>query len=108
MWDALFGDSAPVYLGQTGINKFIPPERYVDAGQFKDAKQMLDWLHNTPEMTWTKYRTAERQFIHSAAVDKYLPEAFAEEFVGRVVEITRGRQLVSWPNATARVGCDLA
>jgi alpha(1,3/1,4) fucosyltransferase len=108
VWDALWGDSVPVYLGHTGIDKFIPSECYVDARQFKDAKQMLDWLHSTPEMTWAKYRTAGRQFIHSAAVDKYLPKAFAEEFVRRVVEIAGGRQLVSRPNATARVACDLA
>ena len=93
VWDALWGDSVPVYLGHTGIDRFIPAECYVDARQFKDPKQMLDCLRRTPEGTWTKYRTAGRQFIQSVAVEKYLPEPFAEEFVRRVVEIAAGQQV---------------
>jgi hypothetical protein len=87
VWDALWGDTVPVYFGHTGLDEFIPRECFIDARQFKDVQEMLDWLCRAPERTWTKYRTAGREFIHSEAVEKFLPEAFAEGFVRRVAAI---------------------
>jgi hypothetical protein len=91
VWDALWGDTVPVYLGHTGLDQFVPRECYIDARQFKDPKEMLDCLLHLPESTWTKYRTAGREFIHSEAVEKFLPDAFAEEFVRRVAAIAGGK-----------------
>jgi alpha(1,3/1,4) fucosyltransferase len=94
VWDALWGDAVPVYLGHTGLDQFVPRECYIDARQFEGPNEMLDWLCRAPESIWTKYREAGREFIQSAAVERFLPAAFAEEFVRRVVSIagecTRG------------------
>jgi hypothetical protein len=87
IWDALWGDTVPVYLGHTGLGEFVPRECYVDARQFKDVKEMFDWLCRAPERTWANYRAAGRDFIRSEAVDKFLPDAFAEKFVGVVTAI---------------------
>jgi hypothetical protein len=87
VWDALWGDSVPVYLGNTRLDQFIPRECYIDARQFKGPKEMLEWLRQTSESTWAKYRRAGREFIHSDAVEKFLPEDFAEAFVRRTLAI---------------------
>jgi len=87
IWDALWGDTVPVYLGHTGIDQFIPRECYIDARQFKKPREMLDWLYRAPESTWEKYHTAGREFIRSSAVEKFLPEAFAECFVRQIAAI---------------------
>nr|UXE45147.1 hypothetical protein Hi04_10k_c4335_00006 [uncultured bacterium] len=91
VWDALWGDTVPVYLGHTGIDRFIPRECYIDARCFKNPVQLLQTLHDTPESTWKKYRLAGREFIRSTAVEKYLPKSFAEEFVRRVAEVASGK-----------------
>ena len=87
VWDALWGDTVPVYLGHTGLDQFIPRECYIDAAQFDDPNEMLDWLCRASKGMWLKYHEAGREFIYSGAVDKFLPEAFAKEFVDRVVTI---------------------
>ena len=87
IWDALWGDTVPVYLGHTGIDQFIPRECYIDARQFKKPREMLDWLYRAPESTWEKYHTAGREFIRSSAVEKFLPEVFAERFVRQIAAI---------------------
>jgi hypothetical protein len=87
VWDALWGDSVPVYLGHTGLDQFVPRECYIDARQFDQPAKMLEWLHRTPESAWARYHRAGREFIHSNAVEKFLPEAFAEYFVTRIAAI---------------------
>ena len=91
VWDALWGDSVPVYLGHTRLDQFIPRECYVDARHFKEPKEMLDWLCRTSESGWAQYHQAGREFIHSSAVKKFLPEAFAERFL-RQISVIAGRE----------------
>jgi hypothetical protein len=79
-----------VYLGHTGLDEFVPRECYIDARQFNNVKEMFEWLCRAPECTWAKYRAAGREFIRSEAVDKVLPDAFAEKFI-RVVATIAGR-----------------
>lgn len=90
VWDALWGDSVPVYLGHTGLDQFIPRECYIDAAQFESPTEMLDWLCHVPREAWSKYRGAGREFIYGDAVERFLPDAFAKEFVDRVLDIADG------------------
>jgi hypothetical protein len=87
IWDALWGDAVPVYLGNSELDRFIPRECYIDAARFDTPKLLLKWLCQAPKETWQKYREAGREFISSEAVDKFLPDAFANEFVGRVAAV---------------------
>jgi hypothetical protein len=87
IWDALWGDTVPVYRGHTGIHEFVPSDCYVDAQQFKSPKEMLDRLYRTPESTWETYHTAGRDFIRSKSVEKFLPDAFARRFVRQIVTV---------------------
>jgi hypothetical protein len=87
LWDALWGDTVPVYLGNTKLHEFIPRECYIDAAQFEHPEKILDWLCRMPREAWSKYHDAGRAFIHSSAVDKFLPDAFANGFVTRLAAI---------------------
>jgi hypothetical protein len=105
VWDALWGDAVPVYRGHTGIDQFIPRDCYIDARDFRNAKEMLDWLYRTPRGRWEKYRCAGREFIGSRSVEKFLPEVFAKRFL-RQIAVIAGR--LDSGTADPRVlGCDI-
>jgi hypothetical protein len=87
VWDALWGDAVPVYLGNTRLSEFIPPECYIDARQFRNPQEMLDYLCGVSERVWGQYRSAGREFIHSEQGANFLPETFAETFVGYITAI---------------------
>jgi hypothetical protein len=87
IWDALWGDAVPVYLGHNGLHRFVPRECFIDAGQFETPKKMLDWLCHLSKDAWSKYREAGREFIRSERIEKFLPEAFAEEFLRPIMEM---------------------
>jgi hypothetical protein len=93
IWDALWGDTVPVYIGHRGIDEFVPRECFIDASQFGSPKEMLDWLARSSKEVWSEYRAAGREFICSDAVEKFLPESFAESFLHQVIAISsRGRK----------------
>ena len=103
IWDALWGDAVPVYLGNTEVDKFIPRECYVDATEFDSSMKMLDWLCQAPKEVWLKYREAGREFICGEGVEKFLPDAFAKEFVDRIAAIAGRVQETRPPDALARL-----
>lgn len=87
IWDALWGDSVPVYYGHRKIDELVPRECFVDAGEFRDPKDLVSWLCACPEKTWDGYRDAGREFIRSPEIVKWLPEAFAETFLTAIVGV---------------------
>lgn len=92
IWDALWGDAVPVHRGNIGLDKFIPRQCFINASEFKSPKEMLDWLYYSSKDTWTKYHEAGRNFIHSKAVEAFLPEAFADRFIQQIMSIADNNQ----------------
>jgi hypothetical protein len=89
VWDALWGDVVPVYLGNTRLSEFIPPECYIDARQFQNPQEMFDYLCGASERKWEQYHAAGREFIRSERGARFLPETFAETFIGYINAIVR-------------------
>jgi Glycosyltransferase family 10 (fucosyltransferase) C-term len=87
IWDALWGDTVPVYRGNKNLRRIIPKECFLDANEFESPKAMLDWLVRSSESEWVKCRKAGRDFIQSPAVEKFLPEACAEEMLRPIVAL---------------------
>lgn len=85
IWDALWADTVPVYRGNKNVHRHVPRDCYIDANKFKSPKAMLDWLVNSSEDEWQAYRKAGRDFIQSTAVEKYLPDACADELLQPIV-----------------------
>jgi len=84
IWDALWGDAVPVYHGNTRLSNFVPPECYIDALRFRSTQDLFEYLCALPENAWAQYHTAGRDFIHSERIVEFLPEAFAERFLGYI------------------------
>jgi hypothetical protein len=89
IWDALWADTVPVYIGNTKIDQIVPRECFVDAREFGSAEEMLNFLSQTPRNEWEKYRAAGREFIASDAADRFAPESVAREFLDQIVQIAR-------------------
>lgn len=87
IWDALWGDAVPVYRGNNNLHRYVPRECFIDAAQFEDPTEMLNWLCNLSKDAWSKYREAGRDFIRSEAIERFLPDAFAEDFLRPITAI---------------------
>lgn len=81
VWDALWGDTVPVYRGNTNLSRHVPSDCFIDTRDFGDPAAMLDHLVHVPKEDWEKRRRAGREFILSERVDDYLPERRAAEML---------------------------
>lgn len=81
LFDALYGDTVPVYLGNRSIHDHIPKECFVDAREFGNHKELIHFICNCPEKAWEEYRRAGKSFLESQALRKFLPPAFADNFL---------------------------
>lgn len=77
IFDALYGDTVPVYLGNKSIQQHIPGECFIDARKFRNKKELVRFICECPESVWEEYRKAGRCFLDSPALEKFLPSAFA-------------------------------
>jgi hypothetical protein len=84
IWDALWGDAVPVYRGNTKLSNFVPAECYIDGTRFRNAREMFEYLCSVPEREWEQFHRAGREFIHGDGVARFLPDAFAERFLGYI------------------------
>lgn len=91
IWDALWADSVPVYIGNTRIDRHVPASCFVDARAYASPEALLDALAQADEGTWEAQRQAGRSFLLGPGIEPYLPDAFAEEFLVPILALANTR-----------------
>ncbi len=69
--DAFMAGTVPVYWGAPNVQDHIPPECFVDMRQFKDFKEMYDFLRDMDYTTYSKYLEAIDNFIRSDKASQF-------------------------------------
>ncbi len=85
IFDAMFGGSVPVYLGEQTIMANVPAEAFIDATQFGSVRDLWRYLEVIPEEDWQAMRLAGQDYLRSAQFQPFTSEAFAN----RMMEILR-------------------
>jgi hypothetical protein len=81
IFDAFYGDSVPVYLGNMSIERHIPKECFVDARDFRSRRELVRFICECPQRLWEDYRRAGQSFLESPAFEKFLPLAFVDNYL---------------------------
>lgn len=82
--DAIRSGCVPIYLGSPDIDKYIPPEAYVDRRRFVSHADLYTYLSRMPESTYQKFIDAGVQMFESGAASKFLSPHFSESIVSRL------------------------
>jgi len=94
IFDALYGDTVPVYLGNRSIEKYIPKECFVDARKFRDHMELVDFICNCTEGEWLRYRKAGQEFLQSTLMQKFLPSSFIKDVLAPIRKFIKERKYV--------------
>ncbi|MGE4232304.1 MAG: glycosyltransferase family 10 [Bacteriovoracia bacterium] len=81
IFDALYSNTVPIYLGNTSISKFVPSECFVDAKEFKSAYDLVRFTKEASEATWKKYILAGDTFLKGSKLTPFLPEAYTKNIL---------------------------
>jgi len=77
IFDSMFAGAVPIYLGEKNIKSYIPNNCYIDASQYKNYNELIEKIVNTNEKEWEGMRNSIKDFIHSKAIEPFLPKAYA-------------------------------
>ena len=77
IFDAMLGDSVPVYQGEETITQYVPKEAFVDASKFCRPEDLLRHLREMPESQWMGMRAAGGRFLKSDAFRRFTDKTFA-------------------------------
>lgn len=78
IFDSLFSGAVPVYLGDEQITDYIPDGAFVDARNFRNYHELLQYLIACSEKEWLNMREVGQAFINSKKVQCFKSATFAE------------------------------
>ncbi len=81
VWDAFFGGTVPVYLGNAGIADALPSEAFIDGRRFADPHALARHLVEMDEATWSRLAENASRFREWDALKPYLAERFASDVI---------------------------
>lgn len=79
IFDALYADTVPVYLGNSQIQDHIPRNCFIDVRDFNNEKDLVHFLCECDESEWIEYRECGKQFLRSQEFEKFLPLSFTND-----------------------------
>ncbi|MDX6409926.1 MAG: hypothetical protein QOE13_2997 [Gaiellaceae bacterium] len=88
IFDCLLVGTVPIYLGAPDIDKWVPPECFVDMRQFRDYDELRNYLVSLRPDEIEAFREAGRDYLQSDRFRPFTKEAFAELMARIVVEDT--------------------
>jgi hypothetical protein len=81
IFDCFFAGTVPVYFGAPDIERYVPPEAFIDLRRFKSYRELERYLDSVDETTARRYLEAGADFVRSVAFEPFTQEQFAREMV---------------------------
>ncbi len=81
IFDCFFSRTIPVYLGAPDVERYIPPDSYIDLRQFRDYAALEQFLDTLDDAGAQRYLEAADDFLHSRAYEPFTADCFAQKLV---------------------------
>lgn len=92
IFDCFFAGTVPIYWGAPDIDRWIPPECFIDMRHFDGYEDLREFMLSRTLEQIDEYRVAARDFIRSDGFRPFSRETFSE-LVGKIVEEDTGLSL---------------
>ncbi|MBM2822232.1 MAG: hypothetical protein HW413_978 [Thermoleophilia bacterium] len=89
IFDCLFCGTVPVYLGAPDIERWVPPECFIDMRRFASYEELREYLRGLSPMEIAAFREAGREYVRSDRYRPFTKQAFADLML-RIVEEDAG------------------
>lgn len=85
IFDCLFCGTVPVYLGAPDIERWVPPECFIDMRRFGGYNELREYLHQLSPTEIAAFREAGREYVRSERYKPFTKQQFAD-LILRIVE----------------------
>jgi hypothetical protein len=91
--DCFVAGTVPIYWGASNVNKYVPPQSFIDRRDFSDTRQVYEFISKMNESEYDGYRSAANAFLDSRAVQLFSARNFAEILMRDALGIDMPAQL---------------
>jgi hypothetical protein len=81
IFDCFFAGTIPIYLGAPDIERYVPPETFIDLRQFRSYADLERFVNDIDDKTAHRYIEAATDFLSSSVYDRYSQAQFARTLV---------------------------
>jgi hypothetical protein len=89
IFDCLLTGTIPIYWGEPEIERYVPPECFIDMRLFKDYEELNNFIKSLSQEDIQQYKQNARDYLKSPQFQPFKKEAFVELF-RRIVEEDTG------------------
>ena len=79
--DCFMAETVPIYLGCYNVEDYIPPGLFIDFRQFKDYRELDEFLHSISDDDYQKYLERIREWIRQGGLENYTVYRLYDLFV---------------------------
>ena len=103
IFDCFAAGNIPVYWGAPDIERYVPPDCFIDMRRLKGYAELREFLRSLSHTEIETYRNRARAYLASPAFGPFKKEAFVE-VVARLVEEDGGVRLERRVGRSERIG----
>jgi hypothetical protein len=92
IFDCFYSGTVPIYWGAPDIERYVPPECFIDMRRFNGYDDLRSHLRSLGGREIRRYRESAREFLASPRFRPFTKRAFAELFL-RIIEEDTGLRL---------------
>ena len=84
IFDCFVTGTVPIYYGATNVDKYIPKGCYIDYRQFKNEKEMLEYIQKLSKEEYEEYVSNIRAYLKSEQAQQFSPDTFGKILVDAI------------------------
>jgi hypothetical protein len=84
IFDCFVTGTVPIYYGATNVDKYIPKGCYIDYRQFKNEKEMLEYIQKMSKEEYEEYVSNIRAYLKSEQAEQFSSETFAKTLIDAI------------------------
>jgi hypothetical protein len=82
--DCFYAGCVPVYYGAPDITKYVPRECFIDFREFRDYRELDQFLAAVEPADFDSYRAAQRRFLGSSGFEPFSQEFYVQSLLAAV------------------------
>jgi hypothetical protein len=84
IFDCLFAGCIPVYWGDANIDRYVPPQCFIDFRKFSSYEALYQFLESITPEQFLAYQQAAKQFLVSPQFTPFSSQYFAETIIRKI------------------------
>jgi hypothetical protein len=86
IFDCLYSNVLPIYLGAPNINEYIEKKCFIDRNNFKSNEDLFNYIDSLNDKEYERYIENGKLFLNTSKAKFFTKDYCVSEFVKNIIE----------------------